>query len=270
MFTVEKETGGGIMHFTGERLDDRKIQNALQHRELTVRLYDTVDSTNSEARRYAESQGKTPAIFVAESQSAGRGRMGRSFYSPAGTGLYFSMLYPVSDGIENTVGITCASAVALLRAVHRICGIWTQIKWVNDLVDEKGKKLAGILAESFVCGGKTFVIVGIGVNLYTDAFPEDISGRVASILPRENVRNALCAALADELLNLFDRLSDRSFMEEYRAHSSVLGRQIRYTQNGTSHEGIVESIEDDGALWVRHEDGSREKLASGEITVRVS
>lgn len=259
------------MHFTGERLEREIIQNALRHRELMVCLYDMVDSTNSEARRYAESlKGEIPAIFVAEAQSAGRGRMGRSFYSPAGTGLYFSLLYSVPGGAENTVGTTCAAAVALLRAVRRTCGISAQIKWVNDLLDERGKKLAGILAESFVCGEKTFVIVGIGVNLYTDVFPEDISARAASILPCGNVRNALCAALADELLDLLECLPDRSFMEEYRAHSSVLGRQVRYTQNGTSHEGIAESVDDDGALWVRHGDGSYAKLASGEITVRVA
>ena len=261
----------GNYEMPAERLTEAEIRRFMKRDDLSLIILQSVDSTNNEAKRYALSGGAAPAGFVAEEQTAGRGRMGRSFYSPGGTGLYVSFLYPVGERTqESVVGITSAAAVALLRAVHRVCGMECRIKWVNDLQNPEGKKLAGILAESFFAGAEKFVVIGIGVNLSTENFPDEISGRAASIGAGKLVRCALCGVLADELTGLWEALPDRGYMAEYRRASCVLGKPVCYTQNGVSRFGVAEEIDDEGGLWIAGDDGKRVRLASGEISLRVT
>ena len=227
--------------------------------------YDTLDSTNSEAKRRA-AELALPAVIVADAQSAGRGRMGRSFFSPRGTGLYFSY---VTDRIApaETVGLTAAAAVATARAIRAVTGIEVEIKWVNDLL-QNGKKVAGILCERFAVEDRTCVVVGIGINLSTAEhdFPEELREKAGSLGMREDVRRRLAQALAEELHTLLCTLPDHTFMAEYRARSAVLGRRVRYTQNGVTYEGEAVTIDDDGALCVKT-DGQTVRLGSGEISL---
>ncbi len=227
--------------------------------------YDTLDSTNSEAKRRAPTLS-LPAVIVADAQSAGRGRMGRSFFSPRGTGLYFSYVTDRAAPAE-TVGMTAAAAVATARAIREVTGIETEIKWVNDLL-WGGKKVAGILCECFAAEGRSFVVIGIGMNLTTaeDAFPAELREKAGSLGVREDVRRCLAQTLAEELHALLCALPDRAFMAEYRARSAVLGRRVRYTQNGVTYEGEALAIDDDGALCVRT-DGQLQRLGSGEISL---
>ncbi|MBQ9782957.1 MAG: biotin--[Clostridia bacterium] len=255
---------------TAERLNETEITRRLGARELAVRVYACVDSTNSEAKRYALAGGATPCAFLAEAQSAGRGRMGRSFYSPEGTGLYLSLLIPAEGALSDAVMLTTGAAVAVRRAIFQVTGRETGIKWVNDLYLE-GRKVCGILAESFFVEQKRYVVLGVGVNLYTEDFPEELRLIAGSLLPQPRaVRNALAAALLAELYDLTEKLEPDTLMEEYRAASLVLGRQITYTENGVSRVGRAESVDDRGRLHVRHEDGSQAVLASGEISLRLN
>ena len=232
---------------------------------LSLFWYDTLDSTNSEAKRCA-AELPLPAVLVCDTQSAGRGRMGRSFFSPHATGLYFSYLTDRSAP-EETVGLTAAAAVATARAIRRVTGVETEIKWVNDLL-LRGKKVAGILCERFAAAGRLFTVVGIGINLATaeDDFPEELRRKAGSLGVDEDVRPQLVAALAEELHALLCALPNRSFMVEYRARSAVLGRRVRYTVNGRTFEGMAARIDDDGALCVET-DGQAVRLASGEISL---
>ena len=227
--------------------------------------YDSLDSTNNEAKRRA-AELPMPAVIVADAQSAGRGRMGRSFFSPQGTGLYFTYVTDRASFAE-TVGLTAAAAVATARAIYAVSGIEVEIKWVNDLL-VGGKKVAGILCERFAAEGRTFVAVGIGINLTTAAgdFPEELRKKAGSLGVSVDVRRRLAVALAEGLDALVCALPDRAFMEEYRARSAVLGRCVRYTENGVSYEGKAVAIDDDGALCVEIE-GSLRRLASGEISL---
>ena len=134
-----------------------------------VSVLRTVDSTNTEARRRILSGESLPQAILAEEQTAGRGRMGRSFYSPAGTGIYLSLCFEASG--SEILFLTTAAAVAVHRAIREVTGIVTDIKWVNDLYF-RGRKVSGILAESFSVEEKRYVIRGVGVNLYTTEFPE--------------------------------------------------------------------------------------------------
>lgn len=257
------------MHnFDFDRLDVKIISERLASVPVDVCVFSEIDSTNNEAKRRALDGVDKPVLIISEKQSAGRGRMGRSFYSPEGTGLYMSLLLSVDGGFQNTVGITSAAAVAAVRAIRNVCGVETGIKWVNDIYFEN-KKIAGILAESFSVGERFFTVIGIGVNMYTTEFPEELYERAGSIMAKKGSRSELAGAITEELVKLIYALPNRDFMSEYRDSSIVLGKAVTFIENGQSFSGIAESISDDGALTVVLENGDKHVLKSGEISLRV-
>lgn len=257
-----------MYNLSKDRLDAARISERLSPFGIEVYVLPRVDSTNTEAKRRAQSGADKPTLIIAESQSAGRGRMGRSFYSPRDTGVYMSLLVEARGGFSQTIGITSAAAVATARAISSICGIETGIKWVNDIyLDDK--KVAGILAESFFVEEKLFLIIGIGVNLYTTDFPEELCDIAGSLRSGKGDRSELAAEICKELITLILALPDRSFMREYRQRSIVLEKRVTFVENGEALEGFAESISDDGALTVLLDDGKRHELKSGEISLKV-
>ena len=255
--------------FLRRSYDDICDSKKLSDRGITVCFADEIDSTSSEARRWAESGGNTPALFVADRQTAGRGRLGRSFYSPSNTGIYMTLLLGVGDDFPGIAGITSAAAVAVLRGTDRLTRKRTQIKWVNDILLD-GKKIAGILAESFFVGEKQYISIGIGVNVSTKDFPEDIRDIAGSIGKRVD-RVKICESIACELYDLCLSAAegDRSYMNEYRERSAVLGKRVTFVKDGTASEGIATEIDDDGALLVTLDNGDKVMLSGGEITLRL-
>ncbi|MBQ8850183.1 MAG: biotin--[Clostridia bacterium] len=246
-----------------------KIKNAIPAEIAELRIYAETDSTNTEAKKYALSGGSAPSLFVADRQTAGRGRMGRSFYSPEGTGIYMSLLLPAHDSLADTLLMTSAAAVAVRRAIRAVTGRETDIKWVNDLY-LGGRKVCGILCELIARENEKMIIVGVGINLSTADFPSDIADIAGSLGVSEvDARNALCAACATELYNVWKELPSADFIEEYKQYSMVLGKEIRYVENGKSYEGIAVDIDNRGRLYVKDKDESTHILASGEISVRV-
>ena len=257
---------------SGDKLDISEIKKRLCE-DIEVVLYPIIDSTNTEAKRLAESGHNGKVLILAEAQSGGRGRMGRSFFSPVGTGLYMTLLFPTPKEADAMLRITSMAAVALKRSILRVYGIETEIKWVNDIY-LGGAKVAGILAESFngECDGKSFraIAVGMGVNISTDSFPEELKA-VAVSLGKKGGRNALASEITKEFFLLLDeaRCGSFSYMDEYRRASLCLGREIRFTKNGVSERGIADSIDDMGFLHVSLANGEKKILSSGEISVRL-
>ena len=241
------------------------VSERLALRGLSLFCYDTIDSTNSEAKRRA-CELPLPAVLVAKAQSAGRGRMGRSFYSPIDTGLYFSYLTELSDR-ETTVGLTAASAVAAARAIARTTGRECAIKWVNDLLLD-GKKVAGILCESFGVNGRLFAVIGIGINLGTPDFPAELC-EIATAVACED-REALLRAILSELAALERLVREGAWLAEYRAACAVLSREVRLIENDRQKTVVVLDILPNGALFVQCEDGSREEISGGEISLRLT
>ena len=246
----------------------------LKDRGITPIYFDTVDSTSSAARRHAmDGDGAFPALFVADSQSAGRGRLGRSFYSPASTGIYETLLLDVTGAsVASLLLVTSAVAVAVSDAILDITNIECRIKWVNDVyVGEK--KACGILAESFFADNRQLLAIGVGVNLSTKSFPAELESIATSLCESfsESLRSRLCCRIAANIFDIFEQIKsgDRSFMNEYRRRSAVLGKQITFTQNGITQIGIATEINDEGHLSVMLDDKSRVLLSSGEITVRL-
>ena len=147
-------------------------ENMLRHAlgDLDLFLYPVIDSTNDEAKRLIKSGTTPPFLVAANEQTHGRGRQGKSFYSPADTGIYMSLVLSFSDG-ESISKITVIASVAVCKAIEKLTGLKPEIKWVND-VYLNGKKICGILCESVIGGTDlTPVIIGVGLNLSTTDFP---------------------------------------------------------------------------------------------------
>lgn len=241
-----------------EMLKSKKI-------ECDVEVFQEIDSTNLEAKRRAQSVGDMPLLILAEGQTAGKGRMGRRFYSPESTGLYMSYMYTPKSDFSDSVTVTAAAAVAVARAIKRLTDLEPEIKWVNDIYIG-GKKVCGILTEA-VTSKDVKIIVGIGVNITTDCFPDEIKG-IADSLKMSVDRNELATCIVKELQILISELSDRTFIEEYRRLSCVLGRDVTFIKNGEEHCGKAVDIDRDGGLVVETVDGTV-TLNTGEISLRV-
>ena len=230
-------------------------------------FYDEIDSTNTRAKEYAEvTDSRETVVFIANSQTAGRGRRGRSFVSNEGAGIYISILtYPTEDGFDATM-TTAESAVALARAVEALCPCDVKIKWVNDLF-LGGKKLAGILTEGKVLenGKIAYSVVGMGINVYKNAISGEISTIATSIESELNYapdRSCLAAVIIKEFLNRGD------CHNEYKARSVVIGRDVTVVKLNESYPARVIDINPDYSLLIEH-DGVEERLFTGEISIRI-
>ena len=229
--------------------------------------YSITDSTNQRAKEYARcADAHFPAVFVADEQTAGRGRRGRSFDSAKGAGLYISFLFR-TDGFFDAALITVGAAVKTCRAIDSVSGICTEIKWVNDIFIGN-RKLAGILAEGEP-GADGYAICGIGINLYKREFPEELSDIAIALEDK-------CGTRVDKEL-LTDRLVEEFFkpeslaelMPEYRRRSNVLGRTVEVRKIlGEVYTATVKEIADDGALVVERCAGITERLISAEVSIK--
>ena len=229
------------------------------------------DSTNLAIRRLAEQGADEGAALWAARQTAGRGRLGRSFASPEG-GLYFSMLFRQSAEPARDFALTPAAAVAALRAVERVCGLTAGIKWPNDLLCG-GKKLCGILCEGFQARGERFLVLGIGVNVNTADFPEElreIAVSVRQLTGRETPLPPLAEALAEELRAAAAeaRQGSEALLAAYRGRCVSVGREVLLLRGDERREAFALGVNEDYSLRVRLPDGSVEAVRFGEVSLR--
>lgn len=244
-------------------LNRDKIEKNLT-KPVTVHLFSSVDSTNNEAKRRAQTD-EGAVLYAADSQTAGRGRRGHSFYSPP-TGLYMTLSMPISGSVADVQRLTCAAAVAVCEALSARGCPSPAIKWVNDIFTG-GKKAAGILAElvTDACNRPLRVIIGVGVNLTTTDFPAEFAARAGGVGDLDP--SLLCADIADRLIGFCEKPDDPTMMDRYRALSLVLGQAIAYTDRDGEHTATARDIAPDGSLIVE-ENGSLKTLSSGEISVK--
>ena len=238
-----------------------------------LQVHEALDSTNTHARELARQGAPAGTVIIAQAQSAGRGRLGRSFHSPADTGLYFSLILRPDCKPEHLMHLTCAAAVAACDAVERSCGLRPGIKWINDLTLE-GKKLGGILTElSFSTDGRvSSAVIGIGINVKKKSFPRELQP-IACSLADFAPQPELSALAAELMLSLEEMsrslLSDRAdLMDRYRKDCITTGRQVRIIGADSIRTGLAEAIQDDGSLQVLFDDGQRKTVNSGEVSVR--
>ena len=256
-------------------LSAERINGELQRRGVNMSLsvsYET-QSTSLDARRYYEETGRSGALFVADGQTEGRGRRGRSFVSTHGVGIYMSILVRPEGAMQSLTAITTMTAVAVCRAIERVTGLHAEIKWVNDIF-YKGKKLGGILTEGVLSADmKTaeYVIVGIGLNVLSTELPDEIRDIAISLeaaTGRKYDRGLLVAEITAEFMSALSRLGSSDIIEEYRRRSFLVGREITVHKLNSSYPARVLGIGDDTSLRIRLADGSVESLITGEVSVR--
>lgn len=236
---------------------------------LSIRRVDTVPSTNTALRLAAEQGMEEGEVLVALHQSAGRGSAGRSFHSPEGTGLYFSILLRPELAPTNAGYLTMAVSVAVARALTRAGSPDVRIKWVNDLY-KNGRKIAGILTEaSFdnVSGRFRYAVVGVGINLTPPAggFPEELRTIAGAAFDAPVDRDALLADILKEFFALYRALPECTFMEEYLSRSCLVGRRVIVTAGDRTFCGTVSTIDAEGGLHVRDEAGNTAVFRSGTV-----
>ncbi len=264
---IEAVTNRGyILCDEGNILNEAVIKARLKN-DIKVAFYEETDSTNNQAKRLINEGVSENLLVCAAKQTAGRGRQGKSFYSPDGTGIYMSLVIHPDSSLQNAVTATTAAAVAVCRAIEALTDITPEIKWVND-VYVNGRKICGILTEAvtdFEAGTVSSVIIGIGVNITTADFPKDVEN--AGALNADVSRSELIAKITDELLKI--TLGDySSFINYYRTHSMIIGREITFYENGTASSATALEIDETGGLVIRTPNGETRTLRSGEITVR--
>ena len=237
-----------------------------------VYCYDALESSNLTAKQLALTGAPHGTLILTGQQNAGRGRLGRRFESPAGKGVYCSLLLRPSLSAADAQTVTVGAAVAVARVVKALCGLELGINWVNDLYDQ-GKKVCGILTEAgtdIESGQLEWLVVGIGLNLTTTAadWPDELARTAGSLFPggpSPVSRAALAGAIARELLSLcpaFDCL------DEYRARCFVPGHWVTVCTNSETYAAKALFIDDAGRLVVEREGGRQEALRHGEVSIR--
>lgn len=238
---------------------------------------DSVDSTNNYAKTFAMRGGAGGTYIVADEQTGGRGRLGRSFLSPKGRGIYLTALYRPDIPPMQAVNLTAHAAVAVCDGIEAACGVRPGIKWTNDIV-LGGRKLCGILTEMSVegeTGALQYIIVGIGINANhaPEDFPPDIRDIATSLameLDRPVPRGQLCACIINALEDMYGAwlTGGGDYRQRYRQSCLTLGRPVRLLRGNCTEEAFAEDIDSDFGLIVRHPDGQRETVSSGEVSVR--
>lgn len=274
---------GYMMPSEGTAVSEEAVRNALPAylRSMNLFVYDIIDSTNLEARRLLlDENANAPAVVIARQQTAGRGRLGRGFYSPR-DGLYLSIVIKPDFDISRSSMVTVAAAAATSEAIDTLCDCSTEIKWVNDIY-LNGKKVCGILTEAttdFETGQIDSLIIGIGINTSEKSFPPELANIAGSVSAEGldgHEKSLLAASITEKVLRYTKDLS--GFMDSYRSRSMVIGREITvytgtYRKDPTQELGgrsaFALEIDDAGGLVVEYEDGTRQTLTSGEVSIRL-
>lgn len=274
-----KNNRGYSLSPQSDLLSAEALQPLIKDKNLwpNIHVFNSLPSTNTQAKAYAQQGAPQGTAVLAREQTAGRGRLGRSFYSPKNTGLYLSLILRPQLRIDQSLYITAAVGVLLCQIISRVAGLDLQIKWVNDLYHEK-RKVCGILTEAaadFESGAIEYLVLGIGINLSPpqDDFPEEIKDRAGVLFPDQSPER-LNIKLAAEIINTLampEVFAPRdTLMAEYKKRSLVLGRPVTLTSGAQpSKTGTVVDFTPEGFLLLETEDGHRETISSGEVSLRL-
>jgi BirA family biotin operon repressor/biotin-[acetyl-CoA-carboxylase] ligase len=256
-------------------LNDRDIETSLQSRLNTKFLgrqlyyYHQLATTMETARELVKKGAAEGAVVIAGRQTAGRGRIGRTWLSPEGSLAMSVILKPPLDNLPQLVMI---ASLAVVRAIKNVAGLETRIKWPNDILI-KGKKVCGILIENEVKGGRVnFAIIGIGINVNFDplAFPEitEIATSLSHELGTEISKVELAGALLSELERLYlEAQAGAPVYREWQQNMETLGKQIKVKSGKTVELGKAETVTANGNLILRRADGSLAEIVAGDVTI---
>ena len=253
---------------------DKKILEQYLDQKLNITIFDELDSTNNYLKKIGSQGEKENQLVVAQSQTNGRGRMGRSFYSPDGTGIYFSLLLHPEFSAEKSLFLTVMAAVSVAETVMKYNKNDVKIKWVNDVYID-GKKVCGILTEGAINSYKMldYAVVGIGINVIApeNGFPDDIQDTATSIFPgktEENIKEKIISELVNRFFKMYNGF-DSNYIERYKEYSYLIGKEINIISGENKRQATVIDITDDCHLLVKNENDEIEEISSGDVSVRV-
>lgn len=255
-------------------LDAKTIESMVQF-PCRVKVLSKTASTNDEIKRLADAGGEEWDVVLAEEQSEGRGRYNRKFYSQRSKGVYLSILLRPRFTAKETLFITTCAAVAVCEAIEKISGKNVTIKWVNDVL-LGGKKVCGILTESSYnveSGQVSYAVVGIGINVIQQEFSKELNEVATSIFTKgeypQNGRSNIAAEVINRFRRYYEDIPSRSFYEEYKRRSFVLGREVSVVSGNLSGKAKVLDIDNDCCLRVKFENGDLKTISSGEVSIKL-
>lgn len=234
-------------------------------------------STNTLLREKANAGSPEGSVVVAGAQTGGRGRLGRSFYSPADTGIYISILLrPIGISPSQALKFTIMAAVAVCEAVEDVSEKQAWIKWVNDIYMD-GRKISGILTEASIGienGSLDYVVLGVGINVYQpkEGFPQEIEEIAGAVFQtkRNDGKNSLAAGFLNHFMDYYMGKENSGYGEKYRSRSLAIGKEVTVLSLAGDKKALVLDVDEECRLIVQYEDGSTERLSAGEISIRLS
>lgn len=234
------------------------------HKIEKISIFDTIDSTNLYCKRDEVINSPAPYLIISKTQTNGRGRKDRTFYSPKDSGIYFSLVVDGKENINDSILITSISALSLCKAIRDITKKDAKIKWINDIyIDDK--KVSGILCE-FVKdkNNNDKIIIGVGINLFS-VFNDDlinIAGNIGNVN-----KNELIISFINYLFDYYDSLPSRSFISEIKEYSNTLNKEICFIKDNKKYTGTAFTIDNNGYLHVKTNDEVI-ILNSGNISIK--
>lgn len=279
-FPIESVFGEGYyLSETSDALSEAGIRLGLNTQTLgnDLLVFSEIDSTNNYIKQHAASLSNGCTV-IADSQTAGRGRLGRSFFSPPGSGIYISILLRPELPLEQINMITVGAAVAMCEAISQTAGFEPDLKWVNDVLKD-GKKLCGILTEAAVeaeTGSLSYAVVGVGINIRrpSEGLPEeiqDIAGFIEDYAAYPLHRNAFISAFLNQMEQCYQLICDgdiAALIQRYRSYIHFLGEPITVIRSGERTPATAVAIDDRGHLVIE-QNGEQSTLFAGEISIRL-
>ncbi len=275
-YSIESVTGKGYMLAADtSKLSAASINHYLTASGIELEYHETIDSTNTRAKKRAGEGAPEGLLVVASEQTAGRGRQGRAFFSPKGSGIYFSLLLKPTLAFEHIPLITTFAAVCVAQTIDEVLEVNTQIKWVNDIFYE-GHKAAGILTEASLDAETAHVnsaVLGIGINVFEpeEGFPQDLGGIAHGIssatADTADIRARLVAGIVNRFMAGYETIPAKTYLAEYRKRSLLDGRHVHIYVGSEDFMATVEGVDDDFRLHVKLDTGEERVLSSGEVHI---
>jgi BirA family biotin operon repressor/biotin-[acetyl-CoA-carboxylase] ligase len=247
-----------------------RLEASLASAGIALKYFEITDSTNNEAKKHVLNNGnQNTTLFLANEQSGGRGRLGRSFLSRRGQGLYMSLLCFTDRSLADIVSVTTAAAVAVALSIEEATGHKMMIKWVNDVYNDSGK-VSGILTETVAVGDRLAVIVGIGINIGDIDFPDELKNIASSIGDVSGRETELVCRIVKRLTDFFSSPRDRSYMDDYRKRFMLQGKHVDLFVGGENVDsGRVSGVDDDGGLiYFSDRQNKSITVRSGEVSIK--
>lgn len=274
-----KKNEGYILNINNNILSEKIIKKNTRAKMFgkEIEILKTVDSTNNYLKLKAQNKANEGLVAIAEQQTEGKGRKGKSFFSPVGTSIYISVLLKPKIKISNINLITIIAAISVVEAIYNTTKIQTSIKWVNDVM-YNNKKLCGILTEASIegeSGDINYIVLGIGINVKKIDFPDNIKNIATSLGNITSIdynRNELIGQLLTQLENNYNKLFSNNqdqLISSYRNYLSMLGNEINVILSDSTYKAKALDIDENAHLIIQLPSGEITKINCGEISIKL-